>query len=98
MTQNYKGFVHAVAADGRVLAQSDSDPVGGFTPTTRWLPGEIVTETRTLTIPADAPPGDLALVAGMYRFETLENLPAARDGASFPQGRIPIGELTVVAR
>ncbi len=97
--ENYKSFVHLSAADGAaVLAQSDGDPGGGFTPTSRWAPGEIVEDTRAVAIPANAASGSLPLFAGLYRFQTLQNLPAARGGVLFPNNRVPIGEIRVVAR
>jgi hypothetical protein len=91
-SENFKGFVHLMSADGtRVVAQSDSDPVGGFTPTSQWRVGEIIEDTRLLRIPSDAPIGTLLLFTGLYRTQPLKNLSATQT----PDGRIPIGVLNV---
>ena len=66
--QTYKTFVHLLGTDGGVLAQHDGDPGGGFTPTTRWQPGEIILDRHEFTLPSDLPPGNYALKAGMYEF------------------------------
>ncbi|MCA1553449.1 MAG: hypothetical protein LC737_03635, partial [Chloroflexi bacterium] len=95
VSENVKVFVHLTDASGaRVLAQSDGEPVGGFTPTTRWHAGELVEDTRVLRVPDDAQ-GDLNLFVGMYRFPSLERLPALHDGLPYPNERIPLGELHV---
>jgi len=87
MDENYKAFVHVFdPATGRLIAQHDGDPVGGFTPTTRWLPGEIVIDSHPVVIPVDAKPGDYAIGVGLYRFPEVRNLQVI--GASFPGNRI----------
>ncbi|MBI5876346.1 MAG: hypothetical protein HZB53_01745 [Chloroflexi bacterium] len=95
IAENFKSFVHVGAP---MLAQSDSDPGGAFTPTSRWAPGELVEDTRVLTIPDGTPPGTLPLFAGLYRFETRQNLPAARAGVLLPDDRVPIGAIRIVSR
>ena len=97
--ENIKVFVHLTDADNaRVMAQSDGDPVGGFTPTSRWQVGEIVGDTHVLTVPTNAGTGSLKLFAGMYYFEPLRNLQATRDGIVLPDNRILLGEIRVVSR
>ena len=41
---------------------------------TGWLPGEIIVDEHVLSLPDDAPPGDYALIAGMYDESTLQRL------------------------
>ena len=53
--QNHKVFLHLLGPDGQVVAQSDSDPVGGYTPTSRWKPGELIPDTHRLRLPSDLP-------------------------------------------
>jgi hypothetical protein len=73
--ENYKAFVHLLGPDGAVIAQQDGDPVGGFTPTSRWRPGEIVVDRhRALTLPEGLPAGEYGLRAGLYQVEPLRNL------------------------
>jgi 4-amino-4-deoxy-L-arabinose transferase-like glycosyltransferase len=78
----YSVFVHLVAADGTLLAQSDAEPAGGALPTTAWLPGEFVTDLHTLTLPSrpTSPPAHLAV--GLYDPHTGRRLPfLAPDGS-----------------
>ncbi len=98
----YKTFVHMTdAAVTRQPAQHDGDPGGGFSPTTRWLAGELVPDAHHLALPADLEPGRYLLWAGMYEYDTVRNLdivamagtPADASGG----GRIPLGEIEVVA-
>jgi hypothetical protein len=90
--ENFKGFVHLMSADGaRLVAQSDGDPVGGFTPTSQWRVGEIVEDTRFIHVPPNTPAGTLPLFTGLYRTQPLKNLSATQA----PDGRIRIGELVI---
>ena len=63
---SYRVFLHLLAPDGALVAQSDGIPAGWTRPTTGWLPGEYITDVHMLTLPADAPAGDYALFAGLY--------------------------------
>ncbi|MCS6772623.1 MAG: hypothetical protein NZ693_00710 [Thermoflexales bacterium] len=63
--EDYTAFVHLVAPDGRVVAQSDAQPRQGAYPTSLWVRGEVVAEERSLGIEG-LPPGEYELRAGMY--------------------------------
>jgi len=65
LDRDYHSYVHLLDAAGNLVAQSDGLTDQGLTPTTRWLPGEIVSERRVLAWRALAP-GEYRLVAGMY--------------------------------
>jgi hypothetical protein len=70
----YTVFVHALNAEGDILAQSDSPPSGGTRPTTGWLPGEVVTDTHMLPVA----PGEVAgLRVGLYDPNIGARLPLA---------------------
>ncbi len=66
MSESYRVFVHLLAEDGRLVAQSDGLPASWARPTTGWLPGEFITDPHRLTLPADLPPGRYRLVTGLY--------------------------------
>ncbi|MGC9394373.1 MAG: 6-pyruvoyl-tetrahydropterin synthase-related protein [Anaerolineae bacterium] len=66
MEASYRVFVHFVGEDGRVVAQSDGEPVDWTRPTTGWAVGEVVVETREITVPATLPSGEYTLRAGLY--------------------------------
>jgi hypothetical protein len=93
-----KSFVHLT---DEVLAhqpaQHDGDPGGGFTPTSRWLPGEIVPDTHHLALPAELAPGKYLLWAGMYEYETVRNLTVVSSDAPEADDRLLLGEVEVLA-
>jgi uncharacterized membrane protein len=74
---DYSAFVHLLAANGDKLAQLDWSPgdVGGSVPTSRWLVGQSMVDSRTLDLPADLPSGDYQLIAGLYDWRSGERLP-----------------------
>lgn len=65
IAEPYTVFVQALDAEGRLVAQVDSYPVGGGYPTHVWTPGEIVVDRHRLAL-ALLPPGG-RLIAGLYR-------------------------------
>jgi hypothetical protein len=65
-TTSYHVFFHLLDPEGRLMAQSDAIPANWSRPTTGWLPGEIITDAHTLTIPPDALAGDYTLSTGLY--------------------------------
>ncbi len=91
MSRRYKVFLQLLAPGDRLIAQRDTEPVGGTRPTTTWQPDEIVEDNYGLLIPLATPPGEYRLIAGMYDAETGERLPVRqgnREGAfiEFPVG------------
>jgi hypothetical protein len=97
MSQNYKVFVHFMdQGTSTMWAQHDGDPVEGFTPTTRWLAGELVVDHHALYIPPEAPPGRYKLFTGMYEFETMRNLTILTPEAASPGNRIMLQDVEVI--
>jgi hypothetical protein len=39
-------------------------------PTDDWLPGDWALDERTLTLPADTPPGEYRLIVGLYEADS----------------------------
>jgi len=74
IADNLTVFVHLVGADGKPVAQHDSEPNNGLYPTSSWEPLKVVEDTHVLPIPADLPPGTYHLVLGIYRWPSLERL------------------------
>ncbi|MGQ9585101.1 MAG: glycosyltransferase family 39 protein [Anaerolineae bacterium] len=64
--RSYTAFVHLLDAEGKVVAQVNQVPAFGNRPTHTWLPGEVLRERYTLTLPADAGPGTYRLEVGWY--------------------------------
>ncbi|MCB0198028.1 MAG: hypothetical protein KDJ65_39160, partial [Anaerolineae bacterium] len=59
----YTIFTHALGPDEMVVINADHSPAK---PTTSWVPGEIITDPITFTIPDDRPPGEYLLEVGLY--------------------------------
>jgi len=70
LSQDYKVFVHVAGPDGRPVAQWDGLPGLNTARTSQWPVGEPFRDHVLLTLPADAPAGEYALLAGMYDGET----------------------------
>jgi hypothetical protein len=74
--RDYTVFVHLVAPDGTIVAQSDAQPSWVVPwPTSHWLPGHTVLDGHRLPLPANLAPGRYQVRAGLYYWETLEKLP-----------------------
>lgn len=91
--EDYVFFVHLFADDGRKILGRDGQPQYGGAPTSRWQPGEQIVDRRALAIPADATPGDYAIVAGLVS-ATGERLPA-RCGRGEVADHVELGRVTV---
>ncbi len=74
---DYTVFMHLRRADDGVqIAALDSPP---SRPTSTWQPGEVITDTRAVPIPTDAPAGRYRVVIGWYAYPSFERL-ALADG------------------
>ncbi len=74
LDRRYKVFLQLLDLDGRLVAQRDSEPVGGSAKTTAWPVGESVVDQHALLIPSGLPAGEYTLIVGLYDI----NDPAAR--------------------
>ncbi|MCL4297617.1 MAG: glycosyltransferase family 39 protein [Anaerolineae bacterium] len=83
LEENYTVFTQLLNSQGALAASWDSQPLGGYFPTSQWPAGEIVTDIVRLPLPADLPPGNYSLITGMYRLETQERLRPAAGGSDF---------------
>lgn len=86
---NYKVFVHAIAPDGRLIAQHDAQPLNDLRPMSSWMPREIVRDNHGLVLPLDYR-GKLRLRLGLYNADTGERLKT-----NSGQDAIDIGEIVV---
>lgn len=73
--EELNGFVQLLAADGRLVAQQDGVPGGGYAPSSGWQPGAAVADRRGLALPPDLAPGEYTLIAGLYDAATGQRLP-----------------------
>jgi hypothetical protein len=94
VSANYKAFVHLLGPDGAVIAQHDGDPVGGYTPTSRWRAGELIADRHRIPLPDGLSSGEYGLKAGMYQPEPPRNLPV---DPPTPDGRVDLGTVRLPA-
>ena len=74
ISDNYAVFTH-VRGEGETLwAGQDAWPQNGAAPTALWSVGQIITDTYTLTLKPDTPPGQHHVEVGLYHAETLQRL------------------------
>jgi 4-amino-4-deoxy-L-arabinose transferase-like glycosyltransferase len=86
LDQRYTVFVHLVDTDDRIFGQRDQVPGNGQFPTTGWVPGEYLSDTYTIPLKPDTPPGQYWIEIGLYN---------PLDGARLPvsdAGGRPLGD------
>lgn len=96
MERRYTIFTHLLDADNQIVAQMDSEPLGGTHPTTEWQFGEIVRDNYALLIAPDTQPGEYLLEVGMYYLPTLERLSVLDgSGSAVQDDRLVLGTIVV---
>jgi mannosyltransferase len=74
LAQRYKVTVQLLDARQQVIAQRDSEPVGGSLPTNQWAVGQTVVDNHGLLIPPGTPPGNYQLILALYDASSGERL------------------------
>jgi len=91
MDRDYTIFLHLLDEAGEIWGQKDSQPLGGFYPTSFWDGGESVEDRYELTVDPNAPAGDYTLVVGLYFLPTGERLHLPNE----ERDMVILGEVTV---
>lgn len=81
---DYTVGVYLLDGTGVLRVQQDIAPVGGFSPTSGWRPGDVVTDQHALVLPDDLPPGDYHLLVALYDWRSGERLPVTDGIGSAP--------------
>jgi hypothetical protein len=86
-TLDYNIGVFVLDAGGRVVAQRDSAPQGGFRSMNLWEAGAYVRDNHGLQLPAALPAGEYAIWVKVYNWQNQESLPvtgqqAVEDGTA----------------
>jgi hypothetical protein len=76
---DFTQFVHIRNQAGETVAQADFQPLRGEYPARYWRPGEVVVDVVDIPIPAGMAAGEYRVLAGLYRWDTLERLPVTND-------------------
>ncbi|MGM0401591.1 MAG: glycosyltransferase family 39 protein [Chloroflexota bacterium] len=79
LTERYKVFLHLVDERGNIVAQRDTEPVGGRRLTTDWEVGEIITDNHGILIPPGTTPGAHQLRVGLYNLVDGARLPVKEE-------------------
>lgn len=91
---DYTVYTHLLAPDGTLVAQSDSQPVGGTRPMRGWSPGETVRDQFAILVPPEAVAGEgYTLRIGLYDLATSAR--ALLEGSS--DDGVTIGSVQVIA-
>jgi uncharacterized membrane protein len=80
------------------VASDDGQPLGGYLPTSVWLPRNPARDDRALHVPPDTPPGRYTLLLGLYPPDTPApeaRLPV-RGGQVLDNHRLVLGEVEIV--
>ncbi len=91
LATQYKVTVQLLDSRNQVIAQRDSEPVGGARPTNTWQPNELIVDNHGVAIPVGTPPGSYRMIVALYDAITGVRLPVAGRDA------LPIGDVTVVS-
>lgn len=97
VSTDYKVFVHLLDEDGSILAQHDSQPMGGVRPTSGWRIGEKIEDRHGVLLP-EIPPGEYSLVVGVYDPESGERLSISDGGERAMGDSLLLGRVRVVSQ
>jgi hypothetical protein len=75
MLADYTAFVHVLDAKGQIIAQMDRPPGDASSPTSRWIPDEIVVTEMTLSLPPGLVAEATRLRVGLYEPASGRQLP-----------------------
>jgi len=94
ISESYKVFVHLMDAKGNVVAQQDSEPVGGWRPTTDWRAGELIEDYHGVVTTPSMIAGEYELVVGLYDGEG-QRLPVTDQEGHAVGDRVSLGRIQV---
>jgi hypothetical protein len=92
---DYLIFLQIIDQKPSLVAQNDGPPQNGWYPTSLWQAGEIVSDRRTLTLPATIPNGTYRLVVGLYDLASGQRLNATGAAASETDDWATLDEITI---
>jgi hypothetical protein len=94
--EDYAVFLHLVSPDGVIWSQRDSQPVGGFQPTSGWTLGEVIRDNHALHLGSDVPAGEYHLMLGLYHVADGQRLILADQGPGAQGDALDLGPLAVL--
>jgi 4-amino-4-deoxy-L-arabinose transferase-like glycosyltransferase len=92
---DYFIFVHVLDSNGRIVAQRDAPPWQGRFPTSSWQSGALVVDVNDLTLPPGLPPGEYAVVVGMFDPASGAHPATQVNGQPQAVDAIPVGTIAI---
>lgn len=71
---DYTVGVYLLDSGGAVALQQDRGPVGGFAPTSRWMPGEAIRDNYGFIVPHNLPSDEYRFAIAIYSWPSMERL------------------------
>ena len=97
MDISYTVFTHLIDEENRIWGQQDNPPREGQHPTTRWVKGEVVTDSYRIPINPDVPSGEYVIEIGLYNAATGDRLPVLDEKGEIVGDRILLRKVWVIA-
>ncbi len=79
LAARYRVTVQVLDQQNQVIAQRDSEPVGGSLPTDQWTVGQMINDNHGVLIPPGTPPGTYRLIVALYNADGRLLLPDGTD-------------------
>lgn len=79
LERDYTVTVQALDKEQRIRGQQDTQPRRGESPTSSWVPGQLISDTYTLTIDPAGPPAGYHIIVALYDAQTGQRLPVGED-------------------
>lgn len=92
---DYTVAVYLINSEGQVALQQDRFPVGGFAPTSTWIPGEQIRDNFGFMIPDSLPSGDYQIWAVVYSWPSLERLPVRHPESSSVEDHLVLTSIRI---
>lgn len=90
LAQRYKVTVQVLDSRNNVIAQRDSEPVGGSLPTDQWPVGATVMDNHGVFIPLGTPPGAYRVIVALYDQNSGERLRLPDNNDYFLLGEVQV--------
>lgn len=92
---DYTVAVYLIDGSGTIALQQDRPPVGGFAPTSRWIPGELIRDNFGFVIPDSLSDDDYQIWVAIYSLPSLDRLPVTTPDGTLIGDHIVLGTLRI---
>ncbi len=91
---DYRGFAHVLGAENQLWAISNTPLLEGSSATSQWRVGQVVTDTRILSLDPATPPGFYDIEVGLHS-EDGPRLPVIAQGGHHLGSRVLLSKIRV---